>query len=155
MTDNKNQIERNLIMKINNPLAITRKALIVNAEEADCYDGVYCLSVDNAAIFQFKVLNCSPAEFAEWYMIKLGRDESDLVEYRVTDDEKHEIWLWVDEHGLDGGEELVITSDEIFECQLNRRIQDADFELSRIAIEKKNAIFGPISSESYGWDIPF
>ncbi|AZS26224.1 hypothetical protein [Vibrio anguillarum] len=137
-------------------IRITRKALIVSAEEDDCCDGVYVLSVDNPATFQFEALNCSPAEFAQWYLLKLGRNDFEYAEYRVSDDNRHVIWLWVDEHGLTSGEELTITSDEIFECWLNQKLQDTDRELSKMAKESLDAILCQLSPPNdEDWEIPY
>ncbi|ELP5729277.1 hypothetical protein QTV44_002543 [Vibrio vulnificus] len=132
---------------------IERQALVLSSEIADQPDGVFCLSVDNPATFEFQPLNCTHEEFVEWYLIKLGRVDSELAEYRV-DGDRHEIWLWVDEHGVVEGDVITITSEDVFLRRLDFRIEEARCAIGRMVQQARdNIMMSELEDEPY--EIPF
>lgn len=132
---------------------IERQALVLNAHIADQPDGVFCLSVDNPATFEFQPLNCTHEEFAEWYLVKLGRDDPDFAEYRV-EGTRHWIWLWVDEHGVEAGDVITVTSDEVFLRRLDSQIQAAQYAVGRLVQQAKDSVMmSALVDEPY--EIPF
>ncbi|PRQ65145.1 hypothetical protein [Vibrio mediterranei] len=125
---------------------LTRDAFIVSARPADQYDGYYCLSVDNPAVFVFEALNCEPHEFAEWYLRRYDKykQEQGWVEYKtgasLPDENQHEIWLWVDELDVVEGERLIITSDEAFANWLEAKVADHVSELNQWIWQQEQAM---------------
>ncbi|CAH1592689.1 hypothetical protein DC915_RS03295 [Vibrio parahaemolyticus] len=137
------------------PLRLYRSARVIKAEEADSPDGIYCLTVDNPAIFSFEALNCTPDEFADWYLIRSGEFNPEYAEHRVSEKGEHEIWLWVREHGLSAGDELLITSDQVFTSLLNKKIEQHDMELSRLARERMETVFRHCDTATDYWEVPY